>query len=47
MNFKVSLGGVMTLFISILIVCYLIAKQANPVFLDEHGRPSNVAKGNY
>jgi len=47
MNFKVLLGAVMTLFVTILIVCYAIAKQANPVFLDEHGKPSNVTKPNY
>ena len=31
------LGFVMVLFISILVVCYFIAKQANPIMLDEHG----------
>jgi hypothetical protein len=47
MNFKVLLGAVMTLFITILVVCYALTKQANPIFLDEHGKPSNVAKPNY
>ena len=47
MNIKILLGGVMGFFIAVLIVCYFIAKQANPVFLDEHGRPSNIAKANY
>jgi hypothetical protein len=47
MNFKVLLGGVMTFFVAALIVCYCIAKQANPVFLDEHGRPSDTVKTNY
>lgn len=47
MNFKVLLGAVMTFFVAVLIVCYAIAKQANPVFLDEHGKPSNVTKPNY
>lgn len=47
MNIKLLLGGVMGLFCTILIVCYVIAKQANPVFLDDHGKPSNVAKSNY
>ncbi len=32
------LGFVMLLFISILVVCYLIAKQTNVVMLDEHGQ---------
>ena len=47
MNFKILLRGVMTLFITILIVCYIIARQANPIFLDEHGKPSNAAKTSY
>jgi hypothetical protein len=47
MNSKVFLGGVMSLFIIILIVCYIIAKRADPIFLDEHGKPSNISKPNY
>jgi hypothetical protein len=47
MNIKILLGGVMGFFIAVLIVCYIIAKQANPVFLDEHGRPSNIEKTSY
>lgn len=31
------LGGVFVLFVGILIACYVIAKRANPVMLDEHG----------
>jgi len=31
------LGGVIVLFVSILVVCYCIARQANPIMLDEHG----------
>ena len=31
------LGGVFVLFCAILIVCYYIAREANPVMLDEHG----------
>ena len=31
------LGGVFVLFCAILIVCYYIARQANPVMLDEQG----------
>ena len=30
---------VMALFIGILIVVWVVAKKANPVMLDEHGRP--------
>ena len=47
MNFKVLLCGVMSLFVTILIVCYFIAKQANPVFLDDHGRPASQARQSY
>ena len=35
------LGVVMAIFIGILIVCYVITKRTNPVFLDEHGKPVN------
>lgn len=31
------LGGVFVLFCAIMIACYYISKQANPVMLDEHG----------
>ncbi len=31
------LGFIMLLFIGILITCYLIAREANPIILDEHG----------
>ncbi len=41
------LGFIMAWFIAILIVCYFIAKQANPVFLDEHGKPQNTARSSY
>lgn len=37
------LGGVMLLFIGIMIYVYQGAKEANPVMLDEHGRPRNAA----
>ena len=33
------LGFVFVFFIAFLIVCYVITKRANPVFLDEHGKP--------
>lgn len=31
------LGAIFVLFCGILVVCYYIAKQANPIMLDEHG----------
>jgi len=31
------LAGVFVLFVCILVVCYVIAKRANPIVLDEHG----------
>lgn len=31
------LGAVIVLFVGILIACYVIARRANPVMLDEHG----------
>jgi len=34
-------GGIMLLFICIMIAVYLIAKQANPIILDEKGKPLN------
>lgn len=33
------LGGVFVLFVGIMIACWYIARQANPVILDEHGHP--------
>lgn len=35
------LGGLMVLFIGILISVYFIARDANPIFLDEKGNPIN------
>ena len=32
---------VMAIFIGILMFCYIVTKQAHPVFLDEHGKPTN------
>ncbi len=32
-------GAIMVLFICIMIAVYLIAKQANPIILDEKGKP--------
>jgi hypothetical protein len=41
MKFPWLLGMVFTAFCLILIVCYGIAKQSNPVFLDQQGHPIN------
>lgn len=37
------LGGVMLLFIGIMIYVYQGANEANPIMLDEHGRPRDAA----
>ncbi len=42
---KYLLGAIMLLFIGILITVYFVAKQANPIFLDEKGRPVNSQAG--
>lgn len=39
---KVVLGLISLLFISILFTAYLIAKRANPILLDENGKPVNT-----
>lgn len=36
---QLMLGGIMVLFIVIMVAVYFIAKQANPIFLDEKGKP--------
>lgn len=36
---QLALGGIMVLFIAIMVMVYFIAKQANPIFLDEKGKP--------
>jgi len=41
-NFFYFLIAVMALFIGILIFCYIVTKRTHPVFLDEHGRPTNA-----
>ncbi len=33
------LGFIFSLFIGILIFCYVVTKRTNPVFLDIHGKP--------
>lgn len=39
---KVFLSFILALFIGILAVVYFISKQANPIILDEKGKPVNV-----
>lgn len=36
---QLVLGGTIVLFIAILVGSYVIAKRANPIILDEKGRP--------
>jgi hypothetical protein len=36
------LAMVMALFIGILIFCYIVTKRTHPIFLDEHGKPTNA-----
>ncbi len=38
---RVILGLLILLFISIIFTVYMVARQANPVFLDERGMPIN------
>jgi len=42
MKFQYLLGGVFVLFCAILVICYQIAEQAHPVFVDQGGRPTNL-----
>lgn len=39
---KLLLALIVTLFLGILLSAYLIARQANPILLDEHGKPVNT-----
>jgi hypothetical protein len=39
------LGAIMVLFIGILVVVYFVAREANPVFLDEKGKPVESQNG--
>ena len=41
--FPVLFGLISLLFIVILAFAYKFAKQANPVMLDEHGKPTNAS----
>lgn len=36
------LGLVVVIFIGILVSAYIIAKRANPIILDENGKPMNA-----
>ena len=36
------LGVVMTIFVGILIFAYIVTKRTHPIFLDEHGQPTNA-----
>jgi hypothetical protein len=44
MKYKLLFAFVLTLFLGILAACYVIAREANPVFLDERGRPAGGAR---
>ncbi len=37
------LWSISVLFIGILIFCYVVTKRANPILLDEHGKPVTSA----
>ena len=39
---KLLLSLIAVIFIGILFTVYLVARHANPVFLDEHGKPVNA-----
>jgi hypothetical protein len=38
MRMKIVLGLVSAFFLGLLVVTYVVARRANPVMLDEHGR---------
>jgi hypothetical protein len=40
---KIVLAAVSALFLGFLVVLYLVARQANPVMLDEQGRPAGAS----
>ncbi|MBX7172280.1 MAG: hypothetical protein K1X72_15040 [Pyrinomonadaceae bacterium] len=44
---QIALGGIMILFIAIMVTVYFVAKQANPIFLDEKGRPMQSESGSH
>jgi hypothetical protein len=39
MRMKVVFGVIAAFFIGVLVVLYFVAKQANPIMLDETGKP--------
>jgi hypothetical protein len=41
--YQAILGGIVLLFIGIMVYVYHGAKQANPIILDEHGHPRDAA----
>jgi hypothetical protein len=43
---KVLLGFIIVAFLGILLSAYLIARQANPIILDENGKPLNAPTKN-
>jgi hypothetical protein len=44
MRMKIVLGAVSALFLGFLVVLYLVARQANPVMLDEKGQPVGASE---
>ena len=41
--YQMILGGIVALFIAIMLYVYFGARQANPIMLDEQGRPRDAA----
>jgi hypothetical protein len=44
---KLLLSLIVVIFIGILFTAYLVARRANPIFLDEHGKPVNTPTTKY
>lgn len=44
MRMKIVLGVVSAFFLAFLVVLYLVARQANPVMLDEKGQPIGASE---
>lgn len=42
---KLALAAIVVLFCGILAMVYVVSKQANPVFLDESGKPVDARGG--
>lgn len=47
MKFTWVLTTVFVFFCLLLIVCYAIAEQAHPIFVDMHGHPTNAGTAKY